>query len=118
MHPQISPDAFGFRRFLPFLAPFCVLLLSFAGWAQEKPASKQPAAPRKQVQRQPTPTVKSEAQRDPVEEHYRAAETFQLAGDLKAAETEYRSVISLALQRVAAIRVLAQDEPQALVFLQ
>ena len=117
MHLQLSPYSFGFRRFLASLASFCILLLSSDGWAQEKPAPK-PAAPHKQVPRQPSPSGNAVAAKDPIEEHYRAAETFQLAGDLTAAETEYRRVISLALQRLAAIRVLAQDQQQALVFLQ
>ena len=108
-----------FRRFsFPrLLVSLWILLLTLTGAAQEKPKPK-PAAPAKPAQRQPSSATKSSAQRDPVEDHYRAAETFQLAGDLKAAETEYRRVISLALQRLAGIRVLARDEQQALVLLQ
>jgi len=117
MRLQVSPYSFGFSRFLASLAPLCILLLSPAAWTQEKPVSK-PATPRKQAQRQPLPSGNAIAAKDPVEEHYRAAETFQLAGDLAAAESEYRRAISLALQRLAAIRVLAQDHQQAIVFLQ
>ncbi len=102
---------------MPFLASICIMLLSLGAWAQEKPTAKAPL-PRKSVLRHATPSVNAGAGKDPVEEHYRAAETFQLAGDLKAAEAEYRRVISLALQRLAAVRVLSQDERQALVFLQ
>ena len=116
MHLQASPNSFGFSRFLVSLAPFCILLLSPAGWTQEKPASK-PAAPRKQAQRQSAPSGNAGAVKEPVQEHYRAAQTFQLAGDLVQAEAEYRRVISLSLQRLAAIRVLAQDDQQALNFL-
>jgi tetratricopeptide (TPR) repeat protein len=117
MHLPVSPNSFGFNRFLASLAPLCILFLTPAGWTQEKPASK-PAAPRKQVRRPPAPSGHAEAVKDPVEEHYRAAETFQLAGDLVQAEAEYRRVITLALQRLAALRILSQDERQALVFLQ
>src|SRR6266850_2211182 len=117
MHLQASPKSFRFSRFLALLAPFCILHIFPGAWAQEQPASK-PAVPRKQTQRQPSPFGNAAAVKDPVEEHYRAAETFQLAGDLNAAESEYRRVISLALQRLAALRVLAQDQQQALVFLQ
>jgi len=85
--------------------------------AQEKPKTK-PTTPHQQIQKQSVPGADSKAQKDPVEERYRAAETFQLAGDLKSAEGEYRRVISLALQRMAALQVLAQDIPQALVLLQ
>jgi tetratricopeptide (TPR) repeat protein len=96
---------------------FSLFLLPLAGTAQEKPKTK-PPAPHQQIQKQTAGAALSKAQKDPVEERYRAAETFQLAGDFKSAETEYRRVISLALQRMAAIRILAQDNPQALVFLQ
>jgi tetratricopeptide (TPR) repeat protein len=117
MHPRVSPNAFTSKSFFPFLVSCCILLLALTGAAQDKPAPK-PAAPRKPVQRQTLASVNAGAVKDPVEEHYRAAETFQVAGDLKAAEAEYRRVISLGLQRLAAVRVLSQDEPQALVFLQ
>ena len=57
------------------------------------------------------------AAKDPVEQHYQAAETFQLTGDFRSAETEYRRTISLALQRLAATRVLARDSKQAISML-
>ena len=96
---------------------YCVLLLlSWAASPQQKPREG-PPAPRRQTQKQPL-SPKAEAEKDPIEEHYRAAETFQLAGDFQTAETEYRHVISLSLQRMASIRVLAQDDPQALIYLQ
>ena len=114
-HPRGSDRAVRFRRFA--VSIFTLFLLPLAGTAQEKPKTK-PSAPHKQIQKQPASAADSKVEKDPVEERYHAAETFQLAGDLKAAETEYRRVISLALERMAATRVLAQDSPQALVFLQ
>ncbi len=99
------------------VASFPLFLLPLAGTAQEEPKTK-PSAPHQRTQRRPTAAAESKVQKDPVEEHYRAAETFQLAGDFNSAETEYRRVISLALQRMAAIRTLAQDTPQAFTFLQ
>src|SRR5437016_4481971 len=117
MHPRVSPNAFTSKSFFPFLASCCALLLTLTGTAQEKPGPK-PTAPAKQRQRQSVPSGNTGAVKDPVAGHYRAAETFQLAGDLNAAEIEYRHVISLALQRLAGIQVLAQDEQQALVLLQ
>src|SRR5579859_5483942 len=36
---------------------------------------------------------------DPLAQHYSAAQTFQLAGDLDHAEAEYHQVLALALQR-------------------
>ena len=89
------------------------------GLAQEKPATPT-AAPRKPLRKQPAQATATEAksQQDPVERHFRAAETFQLAGDLQSTEVEYRRVISLALQRLAALRVLAQDDAQAISMLQ
>ena len=119
MHPRVSSNAFTSKLFLPFLASLCALLLTLTGAAQEKSKPRpKPAAPAKQRQRQSALSGNTGAVKDPVAEHYRAGETFQLAGDLNAAEIEYRHVISLALQRLAAIRVLAQDEQQALVLLQ
>lgn len=56
--------------------------------------------------------------KDPVEQHYQAAETFQLTGDFRSAETEYRHTISLALQRLAATRILAHDSKHAISMLQ
>jgi tetratricopeptide (TPR) repeat protein len=41
---------------------------------------------------------------EPVEQHFHAAETFQLAGDLSRAADEYRAAISLGLQRLGNIR--------------
>ena len=38
--------------------------------------------------------------RDPLDQHYSAAQTFQLAGDLDHAEAEYHQVLALALQRM------------------
>ena len=63
-------------------------------------------------------TPSADSQKDPVDEHYRAAETFQLAGDLNSAEVEYRHVISLGLQRIAAVGVLEHDTTRAIVYLQ
>lgn len=40
---------------------------------------------------------------DPLNQHYSAAQTFQLAGDLERAEAEYDQVLALALQRMASL---------------
>src|SRR5271154_6183115 len=37
---------------------------------------------------------------DPLNQHYSAAQTFQLGGDLERAEAEYHQVLALALQRM------------------
>ena len=107
--------ALRFGRFVIFAIlffGFCALVAS----AQETPKGK-PAAQHKQIQRRQASAQKPRTEQDPVEQHYRAAETFQLAGDMQSAEAEYRQVLSLGLQQLAAIRVLAQDNPQALVLL-
>ena len=117
MHPRVSSSVLVSRCFSHLVASSCMLLLTLTSAAQEKPKPK-PSAPSKQAQRQSASSSNASAVKDPIEEHYRAAETFQLAGDLKSAEAEYRHVISMALQRLAGIRVLAQDEQQALVLLQ
>src|SRR5208282_3502048 len=40
---------------------------------------------------------------DPLNQHYSAAQTFQLGGDFERAEAEYNQVLALALQRMASI---------------
>jgi tetratricopeptide (TPR) repeat protein len=55
---------------------------------------------------------------DPLERHYTAAQTFQLAGDLDHAETEYHDVLALALQRLgnlAAAEVSDSEEAAQLL---
>jgi len=94
-----------------------VFFLPPLGLAQEKPQTPS-SAPRKPLKRSPAQTTEAKSQQDPVDQHFRAAETFQLAGDLQSTEVEYRRVISLALQRLAAFRVLAQDDSQAVALLQ
>lgn len=61
-------------RLIPLLV-FSLLLLSGTGAAQQHEA-------------------------DPLDRHNSAAQTFQLAGDLDRAETEYHEVLALALQRM------------------
>jgi tetratricopeptide (TPR) repeat protein len=41
-----------------------------------------------------------ESRTDPLQQHYSAAQTFQLAGDFDRAEAEYRQVLPIALQRM------------------
>ncbi len=114
-HHRGSHCAVCLRRLSVSILPIFLFFVPLAGEAQEKPKPR-PTTPHKQNQKQPA--LAPQSQKDPVEEHYRAAETFQLAGDLKAAGSEYRRVISLSLQRLAVIRLLAQDEQQALTLLQ
>jgi tetratricopeptide (TPR) repeat protein len=40
---------------------------------------------------------------DPLNQHYSAAQTFQLGGDFERAEAEYNQVLALALQRMASL---------------
>jgi tetratricopeptide (TPR) repeat protein len=49
-------------------------------------------------------TAKPPVEPDPVEQHFQAAQTFQLAGDLPRAATEYRKAISIGLQRLGNLR--------------
>jgi tetratricopeptide (TPR) repeat protein len=48
----------------------------------------------------PRSGVAQQHEADPLERHNSAAQTFQLAGDLDRAETEYHEVLGLALQRM------------------
>ena len=57
-----------------------------------------------------TPTQYSAPQIDSIEEHLRAAETSQLANDLDTAEAEYRKVISMGTETLAASRDPSRGE--------
>jgi len=50
-------------------------------------------------------TEKPLAQVDPVEEHFRAAQTFQVTGEFDRSAVEYRQTIATALDRLGDIRV-------------
>jgi tetratricopeptide (TPR) repeat protein len=51
---------------------------------------------------------------DPLDQHYSAAQTFQLAGDFDRAETEYHQVLALALQRMGdLLAVQTNDSKEA-----
>jgi tetratricopeptide (TPR) repeat protein len=47
-----------------------------------------------------SPLSSARQARDPLAQHYSAAQTFQLGGDLDQAEAEYHQVLALALERV------------------
>lgn len=63
-----------------------------------------PRASQEEPPKQSPSSAESAPRKDPVEEHYRAAVTAQVANDLNAAEAEYRLVISLGTQRLAKAR--------------
>ncbi len=66
----------GFRGFVSRLSPLlaCTLLTASFSAAQQAP--------------------------DPLNQHYSAAQTFQVGGDLERADAEYHQVLALALQRM------------------
>jgi tetratricopeptide (TPR) repeat protein len=56
---------------------------------------------------------------DPLNQHYSAAQTFQVGGDLERAEAEYHQVLALALQRVGNLLAAEKnDSEEALRLLQ
>jgi tetratricopeptide (TPR) repeat protein len=56
---------------------------------------------------------------DPLNQHYSAAQTFQLGGDLDRAEAEYHQVLALALQRMGDLLAAEKnDSDQAVQILQ
>lgn len=123
--PPVDPRRFIVEAFVTYLRDpklstlfwllsFFLFLLASPGTAQEKSKTGR-ATQQKPAQKERGQAT--ESQIDPVDQHYRSAETFQLAGDLNSAEAEYRQVISLALQRMAAVRVLEQDTRQVMAFL-
>ncbi len=55
---------------------------------------------------------------NPAEQRFRAAQTFQLAGDLEKASGEYRAAISLGLQQIGNLRVARSETPAGLNLLE
>src|ERR1700693_24081 len=55
---------------------------------------------------------------DPLNQHYSAAQTFQVGGDLERAEAEYHQVLALALQRMGNFLAAEKDSEEALRLLQ
>jgi len=47
---------------------------------------------------------------DPLDQHYSAAQTFQLGGDFDRAETEYHQVLALALQRMGDLLAVENND--------
>lgn len=54
---------------------------------------------------------------DPLQQHYQAARTYQVAGNLQKAENEYRAALPLALRRMAAIASAKGDAGRAIALL-
>src|ERR1700721_1544484 len=49
---------------------------------------------------------------DPLDQHYSAAQTFQLSGDFDRAETEYHQVLALALQRMGNLMAAEKNDSE------
>jgi tetratricopeptide (TPR) repeat protein len=54
---------------------------------------------------------------DPLNQHYSAAQTFQLGGDFERAEAEYHQVLALALQRMANLSPAENNDSEKAVHL-
>src|ERR1700739_4854551 len=52
---------------------------------------------------------------DPLNQHYSAAQTFQLGGDFERAEGEYNQVLALALQRMANLLAAEKNDSEEAV---
>ena len=52
---------------------------------------------------------------DPLNQHYSAAQTFQLGGDFERAEAEYRQVLALALQRMGNLLAAEKNDSEEAV---
>jgi tetratricopeptide (TPR) repeat protein len=52
---------------------------------------------------------------DPLNQHYSAAQTFQLGGDFERAEAEYHQVLALALQRMGDLLAAEQNDSEEAV---
>lgn len=96
------------------LTAVCTAALATASLAQgSKPAA---AAPSKQAPAA-KPTESAPAP-ERVQTHFEAAETFQIAGDLDKAATEYRKGISVALRQLGNLRISKDDFEPGLKLLQ
>src|ERR1700674_1356938 len=49
---------------------------------------------------------------DPLDQHYSAAQTFQLTGDFDRAEAEYHQVLALALQRMGNLLSVEKNDSE------
>jgi tetratricopeptide (TPR) repeat protein len=58
---------------------------------------------------------KAPQQADPLNQHYSAAQTFQLGGDLERAEAEYHQVLALALQRMGDLLAAEKNDSEEAV---
>jgi tetratricopeptide (TPR) repeat protein len=114
--PHGSQRALFPVRFLFAALLFCCFFTAQYDWSEGDLAASVPPL-QESPPKQAIPSPRKELPRDPIEEHYRAAESFQIANDLNSAEQEYHRVISLGMQRMAAIRILSRDEKQAIAFL-
>jgi len=54
---------------------------------------------------------------DPLNQHYSAAQTFQLGGDLDRAEAEYHQVLALGLQRMGDLLAAEKNDSEEAVHL-
>jgi tetratricopeptide (TPR) repeat protein len=62
------------------------------------------------------PTISAAKQvPDPLDQHYSAAQTFQLGGDLDRAETEYHQVLALALRRMGNLLAAEKNDSEEAV---
>src|SRR5580693_133272 len=64
----------------------------------------------------PSATSRQQAP-DPLDQHYSAAQTFQLGGDFDRAETEYHQVLALALQHMGNLLMAEKNDFQEAVHL-
>jgi tetratricopeptide (TPR) repeat protein len=55
-------------------------------------------------------SVSAQQTPDPLNQHYSAAQTFQLGGDFERAEAEYDQVLALALQRMANLLIAEKND--------
>lgn len=80
-------------------------ILAITGWSlihlPFPVLATEPPAPQGHSRQAAPPTAKPQLQGDAIQEHFRAAESSQLANDPGTAEAEYQRVISLASQKLA-----------------
>jgi tetratricopeptide (TPR) repeat protein len=95
-------------RFSVFIAALAFAVFVLAGAASAQPPTQSKAPSKVQAKSPSTASSKANPQAppqpaNPVAQHHRAAQTFQLANDFDHAAAEYRQAISAALEQLASL---------------
>jgi tetratricopeptide (TPR) repeat protein len=105
------------RRTQTLIALLLLLETPFSLALPTQTKSTKKATPPVEQSKKISPPAESTKKAPPVEQHFNAAETFQLAGDLEKASAEYRQGISVALQRIGNLKLAEGDTAKGMELL-